>query len=161
MSVVLSMKVVFHCPGCESTQRTEFSEETETVQCHNCDWSRPVPDASVQHGTPGCCLVCGCADLWRQKDFPVSLGIAMVALGAILSTIAFWLVYPMIAIGILMGFALIDLLLFTLMGDILVCYRCSTRHSGKELSDDKFIFDHERAEKYRQEAILLEQATNK
>ncbi len=152
------MKIVFHCPGCETTQRTDFNEEADTVQCHGCDWSRPVASTSVEEGTPTCCLVCGCGDLWRQKDFPVSLGIAMVALGATLSTIAFWYVYPMVAIGILMGFALIDLLLFSFMGDILVCYRCSARHSGQELSNSKFDFDHERAEKYRQEAILLEQA---
>ena len=152
------MKIVFHCPGCETTQRTELLPDAESVVCHECQWSRPVVSASIEDETPTCCLVCGCGDLWRQKDFPVSLGIALVALGATLSTIAWWYYYPLVAIGILMGFALLDLLLFSLMGDILVCYRCSARHAGTETSQGKFDFNHERAEKYRQESILLKQS---
>ncbi len=153
------MKIIFHCPGCETTRRTEFSEEQETVQCDQCQWSRPLASSSIEKGTPICCLICGCTDLWRQKDFPVSLGIMLVALGASLSTIAWWFYYPMLAIGILMCFALLDLLLFSFMKDILVCYHCAARHSGEESQQSKFDFDHETAEKYRQEAIQLKQSS--
>lgn len=98
------------------------------------------------------CLACGCSDLWRQKDFPPLLGLTFVALGALLSTIA-WSFYRIeMALGILMGFALLDLILYALMSDVLVCYRCDARHRRVNLDENHSRFNLELAERYRQEA---------
>jgi hypothetical protein len=96
--------------------------------------------------------------LWRQKDFPQKLGLAMVALGAILSTIAFSLYLPLTALGVLLFFALVDLLLFIFMKDILVCYACHARYRIAELPDDHPRFSLEIAERYRQEGARVEEA---
>lgn len=82
----------------------------------------------------------------------------MVILGAVLSSIAWWYHRPLTALGILMGFALLDLVLFVVMPDVLVCYRCRARHRGAGADSEHGGFDHELAERYRQEQLRLKQA---
>jgi len=110
----------------------------------------------IAQGAPSCCLVCGCNDLWRQKDFSPRLGLLIVALAVLFSTIAIYFYWPVAALAILMGFALLDLLLYLLMPDVLVCYRCGGRH--RHFIDDETHpqFNLELAERYRQEAARLD-----
>ncbi len=82
-----------------------------------------------------------------------------VALGALLSTIAWFYMWLVVAIGILMVFALADLLLYALMNDVLVCYRCNARHRHAIIDEQHARFDLETAERYRQEAIRLNEST--
>ncbi len=108
----------------------------------------------MHDGQPTRCLLCGNPDLWRQKDFPQAAGLLIVALGALSSSLAWYFYRPRLALGILLGFALADLLLFALMPDVLVCYRCQARHSGIDVAG-RPGFDHETAERYRQERLRL------
>jgi hypothetical protein len=147
------MHVAFVCPKCE--RPTVEREPLAGVRCRHCGWARGVPENAAVEARPTECLVCGCGDLWRQKDFPVRLGLLMVGLGALGSTVA-WMYYePLWAIGILMAFALVDLLLFLVMPDVLVCYRCEARHRDAALDESVPHFNLEIAEKYRQEQIRL------
>lgn len=149
------MQLTFVCPKCQRPNRCEVTQPGQTLHCDGCSWSRPIPSGDLTDGKPLRCLVCACDDLWRQKDFPQRLGLAMVGLGALLSTIAWAYYWPKTAIGILMGFALLDLVLYALMSDVLVCYRCGSRHSGTNPDADHPHFDLETAERYRQEAKRL------
>ena len=81
----------------------------------------------------------------------------MVGAGIVLSTMAYALWQPVLALGILMAFALADFLLFLFMRDVLVCYRCGSRHGGFDPSAHA-TFDLEVAERYRQERLRLEAA---
>lgn len=165
------MHVAFRCPACQQPHRTLISHSTTSLRCELCDWSRAV-DSSVSDASspeqqpekedvpPKQCLVCGCQDLWRQKNFPPRVGIAFVAAGAILSTIAWGYYRPLIAIGILMAFAMIDLLLFAFMGDVLACYKCGARHGLAKPDDDLPCFELETAERYRQERLRLAQSAD-
>jgi hypothetical protein len=99
-------------------------------------------------------MVCGNADLWRQKDFPQSLGLVLVAAGALLSSVAWYYHWPRTALGLLMAFALADMLVYMLLPDVLVCYRCQARHHHLEPSTaEHAAFSHETAERYRQEEL--------
>jgi hypothetical protein len=157
------MQVLFQCPSCEQVRRAHVAAGGAALTCEGCHWSRPYRDGDFdqtgldQRG-PRTCLVCGCDDLWRQKDFPQRLGVAMVVLGAVLSTIAFAVYMPLTALGVLLAFALVDLLLFTFMKDVLVCYRCHARYRDAHLEDDHPRFNLETAERYRQEAARLDTA---
>lgn len=82
----------------------------------------------------------------------------MVITGAVLSTIAWYYREPVWAIGILMGFALIDMILFVVMPDVLVCYRCQSRYTGFDDAGPTGHFNLETAERYRQEIIRREQS---
>ena len=63
--------------------------------------------------------------------------------------------YP-VAIGILMGTAVLDLLLYYLVGNVLVCYRCLAQYRDIEHNSVHRPFDLATGERYRQERIRLE-----
>jgi hypothetical protein len=152
------MHVTFQCPECQQLRRAGVAAGVTAVTCDGCHWSRPKREDDPDDAAPQRCLVCGCDDLWRQKDFPQRLGLAMVALGAILSTIAWAYHLPATALGVLLAFALVDLLLFTFMKDVLVCYRCHARYRNVNFRHDHLRFNLETAERYRQETARLEEA---
>lgn len=152
------MQLIFRCPRCSATGRIDDVERLDRVTCAQCDFERPVSPDDLRDGQPARCLACGCEDLWRQKDFNPKFGLMMVGLGILFSTIAWARMEPVIAIGILMGFALIDMALFVLMRDVLVCYRCGARHRHSNPSEEHPKFNLELHERYRQEAIRLEQS---
>ncbi len=151
------MWIVFECPSCHGNNVSEIVAQTEQLRCSSCSWQRPVTEAHRSAAEPAHCLVCGCEDLWRQKDFPQRLGVLMVAAGALLSTIFWWRMEPAWAIGVLLLFALVDGVLYTLMRDVLVCYRCGSRHRHTPLDGRHERFNLETHERYRQEAIRLEE----
>jgi hypothetical protein len=144
--------VTFCCPKCQQTNRLAVVAG-EAVQCAGCGWQRAAgPDDFVQ-GKPVRCLVCGCNDLWRQKNFSSRMGLLIVGAAILFSTIAYALWQPMLALGILMGFALLDALFYLFMRDVSVCYRCAARHTGFEPAGSHVTFDLGVAERYRQERL--------
>jgi len=153
------MHVTFRCPNCDQSQRSGDCRAGGAVRC-GCGWSKPISASDVEGEAPNHCLVCGTLDLWRQKDFPPSLGLLCVAIGAITSSIAWYYHEPVWAIGILMAFALLDMLLFVFMSDVLVCYRCQARHGKVDLTG-RVAYDHGLGERYRQEEIRNQQASSK
>lgn len=154
------MWIVFECPSCHSNNVTEVVAETTALRCGACSWQRPVAETDRTATEPAQCVVCGCGDLWRQKDFPQRVGVLMVAIGALLSTIFWWRMEPAWALGVLLLFALLDGVLYTLMRDVLVCYRCGSRHRHTPFDGRHDRFNLETHERYRQEAIRLEEAAS-
>lgn len=153
------MHVTYRCPQCEQMNRSPPLEgDSAELFCTACEWKRPVSQAAISASCPRECLVCGNQDLWRQKDFPPLLGVACVALGAILSGIAVYFYRPFTAMGILMAFGLLDMVLYLVMPDVMVCYRCQSRHGGVDTSSAE-DFNLELSERYRQEAIRLKQSS--
>lgn len=152
------MQLVYPCPACQAPNIDVITSTQKHMQCGVCDWQKDIPASSLDGEKPRCCLACGNPDLWRQKDFPQGLGLLMVVSAATMSTIAWAYVRPMLAIGILMAFALIDMVLYWLMRDVLVCYRCHAKHRRAQMDDDHPRFNLELAERYRQEDIRLAEA---
>ncbi len=146
------------CPKCDETHRTRISAEEPAVTCASCGYARTLSADDIADGRPQHCLSCGNLDLWRQKDFPQWLGLLMVALGAILSSIAWAYHRPILAMSILAGFAVLDMAFYLLMPDVLVCYRCGARHHVGEAGDRFSTYDHEIGERYRQERLRMEAA---
>ncbi len=83
-----------------------------------------------------------------------------MATAAILSCVAWAYYQPMIAIGVLMVAGLIDMVLYTIMGDMLVCYRCGARHRKTTINDEHARFDLETAERYRQQGLRQREVTH-
>ena len=153
------LQLRFRCPACEQQNRNRITDAAELVRCEHCGWSRNVVPAHLDGHQPRACLVCGCSDLWRQRDFPQRLGLLFVSAQVVLSTIAVAYYRPFLALGILMGFFLIDFVLYAAMPDVLVCYRCGARHRHAQIGDEHPRFNLETHERYRQEAIRLEEST--
>ena len=76
----------------------------------------------------------------------------------ILSTVAMAYMQPELSLGILMVFALADMILYAVMPDRLVCYRCHAQYRRLAGMERVGTFNLEVNERYRQEAIRLKQA---
>lgn len=149
------MYVRFVCPNCDQQNRAMLAGDCERISCTNCEWDRAIVPREEPSGQIQRCVVCGCNDLWRQKDFPQKLGLFLVGLGALLSTLAWAWYMPRTALGVLLAFALVDMLLYTFMKDVLVCYRCHARYGSFDPAAEYPRFNLETAERYRQEAARL------
>jgi hypothetical protein len=152
------MQLIYQCPKCDAPNIEVVSAGTSKLACSYQDWTREITTADIEDDRPKRCLCCGNEDLWRQKDFPQGLGLLMVLTGGILSTIAWAYVEPVWALGILLVFAAIDMILYAVMNDVLVCYRCRARHRKANIHDDHPRFNLELNERYRQEEIRLAEA---
>lgn len=130
------------------------------VECGSCDWKRDEGHADFEGEYCQRCRICGCDDLWRQKDFPPALGLVMVGVAILLSTIAWAYHQPTWALGILMAFALVDMVLYAWMTDMLVCYRCRARHRKTALNEQHTGFNLELSERYVQMKKRQESANN-
>jgi hypothetical protein len=155
------MWIVFECPSCRNSSASEVVAATEQLRCSSCSWQRPVAESNRSATEPASCLVCGCEDLWRQKDFPQRLGVLILAVEVILATYFWARMEPIRTYGVLLFFALLDGVLYTLMRDVLVCYRCKARHRRAPLDGRHERFNLETYERYRQEAIRLEAGSPK
>src|SRR6185369_12109516 len=89
------------------------------------------------------------------KDFPQRLGVALVVFGFVASSIA-WANYQVFwTFAILFITALVDLLLYVLMGESLTCYRCHAQYRGSEEIERHGAFDLETHERHRQMAARM------
>ena len=149
----MSTHIIFQCPVCQKRRITSPEPASGAVNCSECQWKRDEGAGDFKEGNLTRCRICGCEDLWRQKDFPPALGLALVATAAILSCIAYAYYQHVVALGILMAAALIDMLLYSFMGDMLVCYRCGARHRRTTMDEQHPRFDLETAERYRQQDL--------
>ena len=154
------MLISFDCPKCLKPARGELPSASGSLVCGDCGWTRPTEQGSFKNESPKHCVVCGCHDLWRQKDFPQQLGLLIVGLGVVLSTIAIAYMRPGVAMLILMGFGLADWILYAVLPDRLVCYRCHAQYRRVPNRSASEAFDLEVNERYRQEAIRLQQVQN-
>lgn len=152
------MQLVFPCTQCQSTVRATVTDANNVVSCPVCHSERTLRTDVVAAGQPHACVLCGCEDLWRQKDFPPQIGLTIVGIGALASIIAWSQFWPKTALGILMGFALLDFVLYAVMKDVLVCYRCGARHRHTNPGEDHPKFNLEVSERYRQEQMRLNES---
>ena len=162
------MNVTFACPHCQAASRVDFDAETEVIACSHCHAELHVPaaawadepeqpDGSPEHAELCRCLVCPSSDLFLRKDFPQQLGVAIVALGFLASSVA-WFYYQIYwSFGILFAVAGIDVVLYAVMGESLTCYRCGAAYRGLSGLKRHTPFDLSIHERYRQQAARLAQ----
>lgn len=152
------MLISFDCPKCLKPARGEATSASRGVMCTDCGWTKAAVEGDVRGETPTRCLVCGCGDLWRQKDFSSKLGVTIVVIGVAISTWFMMQMQPEWSLGTLMVFALADMVMYAVMRDRLVCYRCHACYRHVPSAEQVAAFDLEVNERYRQEAIRLKQA---
>jgi hypothetical protein len=125
------------------------------LDCPHCPRQIEVPGDAIEGGQIHRCLVCPSDELFLRKDFPQRLGVALVILGFIGSSIA-WAYYMVwLSFAILFATALIDLALYIVMGESLTCYRCHAQYRGFHESPQHVGFNLETHERYRQMAARM------
>ena len=130
------MTVVFGCPGCG--KGIELAPG-ETGTCNKCGSEASLPE---RDGDLKVCLACSCEEVYKHRDFNVKVGIFLIVLGIVL---CLWLVtfWPLVIA------AALDLLLFFMIADVAICYRCKAHHREFTGIDGLPAFDLERHEHYR------------
>ena len=92
------------------------------------------------------CPRCGCRDLFIRKDFPQKLGLSLVIIaGVAFLILAAWRHTFFIGAVILAVAALVDAVIYMLVGRLTVCYRCraefrgpiNPQHDGFELATNE------------------------
>jgi len=149
------MNVTYNCPECQRTVRVVVSGDLASVVCPHCAQAVKIPPNAIAGGRINRCLVCPSTELYARKDFPQRLGVGLVVLGFIGSSIA-WANYQVLwSFAILFGTALVDLVLYVVMGESLTCYRCHAQYRGFEEIERHGGFDLETHERYRQMAARI------
>jgi hypothetical protein len=113
------------------------------------------PTAPVD-GALTACVACANTELYRKKDFPHWLGMSLLALACAAFLVTNYLYRPWWAWGILIGSAALDGLLYLLVGDVVVCYRCAAQHRGFAANPEHGPFELSIGERYRQERLRRE-----
>lgn len=144
------MHLRFACPTCDGPNALTLPGPTAWT-CAGCGVVETLPPMTADH-----CALCGCGDRYRQKDFPQWLGMSLLTVACLLF-FAFAIFYQYaIAWTILLGSAAFDGLVYLLVGDVVICYRCGAQHKGVP-SKGVDPFDLATNERYRQERLRREE----
>ena len=152
------MNVTFICPQCERTTRCELSLEPATLTCTGCQHSQQVTATALNRSDAAeelnRCLICGNGELFVRKNFSQRLGLLIIIVGFSASILTWFYYRIYLTFSILFGTALLDLLLYSIVGNLLQCYRCHSEFRG--LSTENYQhFDLEVHERHRQQAARL------
>jgi hypothetical protein len=146
------MNVTFQCPSCEQAVRSDVASDAAELSCPSCQRQMPLPQDAVSGGKLRRCLVCPSSDLFVRKDFPQRLGVAIVTVGFLLSCVAWHYQYLILTFGILFATAGIDVVLYAIVGESLVCYRCGAEYRLLDGGiEGHGAFNLETHERYRQQ----------
>src|SRR4051795_2388816 len=111
--------VHFLCLHCDARLARESGEPARA--CENCGAASeavaPPEGALIER-----CAACGHGELYFQKDFNRTTGIALVVLGSIFVPWTYGLS--------LLGVTILDYIVWRLVKDVIVCYECQAVHRG-------------------------------
>jgi len=151
------MNVTFRCPHCGQVARVELPAAEQEFGCPNCQVNWPLSQGSEERVSR--CLLCHSTELFVRKDFSQPLGVGIVVIGFITSSVFWYWRMPLWTYAMLFGTALIDVILYLTVGNVLECYRCRAQYRAVRGLDDHQPFDLETHEKHRQQRIRLQQQT--
>jgi hypothetical protein len=149
------MNATYACPACETAVRQQFDADSTTLACPHCGQQVRITAGSIDGERVKRCLACPSSDLYVRKDFPQRIGVLIVAVGIVGSSIAWHYGDLAWTFGILFATALADVALVAVVGNALMCYRCGAQYRGVEKMDAHGPFRLETHEKHRQLAARV------
>jgi hypothetical protein len=152
------MNVTYACPQCGQPARKQVDESTEALVCPHCRQELRIPEGAYHDGRLTRCIVCPSVDLFVRKDFPQRVGVGLVAIGIVGSSAAWYYGNVIATFAILFGTALADFVLYLVVGDALMCYRCHAEYRQLRGLDTHGAFDLETHERHRQLAARLKES---
>jgi hypothetical protein len=125
------------------------------LRCASCRQEIALPPDAFDGDELRRCLVCPSTDLFVRKDFPQRLGVAIVVVGIVGSSIAWGYTYTIATFAILFATALADVVLYLLVPDALMCYRCGAMYRSVPGMGRHGAFNLETHERYRQQSARM------
>ncbi len=146
------MQIRYHCPtdGCVAIIEYEPLESCgATMECPRCHIHHRmrVTNSMRDRQLVDQCAVCGGGELFVRKDFPQRLGVGIVVVFGLAAVYAFTF-SVLVAWSILAAAALIDLLIYAVIGRVTTCYACRAEYRKCPLNADHEGFDLATSEKY-------------
>jgi predicted RNA-binding Zn-ribbon protein involved in translation (DUF1610 family) len=111
--------VAFACRKCGKPIERPFPSDAPPEPCSACGAPVDLDDRAVVDGAITRCPACAGELLYRQRDFRQAVGCIVVLIAALLAPFTYYIS--------LAAAALIDALLYTLAGEVVVCYRIPCR----------------------------------
>lgn len=149
------MNVSYTCQNCGHGNSIALAADQAKITCADCGQTLQVPpEAIVDEGLTRC-LVCPSTDLYVRKNFPQRLGVLIVVVGFAASCVAWYFYMTYLTFAILFATALIDVGLYVIVGDVLMCYRCGAIYRGAAHLERHGAFSLETHERHRQMAARL------
>jgi hypothetical protein len=149
------MNVTFSCPCCQQSARAELAPADANLVCPACQQPITIPQGAFEGEQLCRCLVCPSTDLFVRKDFPQRLGVGLVVLGIVGSSIAWAYSFVVLTFAVLFATALADVLLYLIVPDALMCYRCGAQYRMAPGMNRHGAFSLETHERYRQQAARM------
>ncbi len=133
-------EIAFRCPACQGEAACGLDGRG---RCFGCDAAPrlELPPALVESRLIERCPTCDGAQLYVQRDFNQRAGLALVVVGAVLAP--FTPYYSSLFVA-----AAVDALLYALLPEITVCYRCQAHFRGFRRNPRHTAFDLHIAEQY-------------
>ena len=153
------MNVTYRCTDCGGTTRSEVRPEVELLECLHCNGKIRMAVSSAED-LGRRCVVCPSTELFVRKDFSQRLGVTIIVLGFVASSIAWAYHQSVLSLAILVGTALLDAGLYLVTGNVLTCYRCHSEYRDVPTLEGQPAFNLEVHERYRQQAARLAAAEN-
>jgi len=113
------MSVHYLCTKCEVRLARDADEPPHP--CEHCGTESPVvapPAGAIIER----CAACGHDQLYFQKDFNRATGIAIIVVGAVFAPWTYFLS--------LVGVTILDYIVWRIVKNVIVCYRCQAVHRG-------------------------------
>ena len=133
-------EIAFRCPRCGKEATAGIDGQGRCRSCGE-ETTLPVSAELRESRVVDACPACGSSLLYVQRDFNQKVGLGVVAFGAVLAPFTPYYSSLMVA-------ALIDALLYTLLPEITVCYRCHAHFRGFARNPQHQAFDLHVAEQY-------------
>jgi hypothetical protein len=122
--------VHYLCTQCDARLARESGEAAQP--CERCSTpsavTAPPPETLIAR-----CAACDQDQLYFQKDFNRRTGIALVVIGSVFVPWTYGLS--------LLGVTILDYIVWRLVKDVIVCYRCQAVHRGYPPNPDVKPFD--------------------
>ena len=133
-------EIAFTCPTCGREACAGLDGRGRCASCH-AEAALELSASQREKRVVDTCPVCGCKQLYVQRDFNQRAGLAIVGLGAVFApfTRFYWS---------LIVAALVDAALYAMLPEIAVCYRCQAHFRGFARNPMHEAFDLHLAEQY-------------
>jgi len=133
-------EIAFACSGCKEEVVAAPGAPATCPACAAVT-TLAVPDTLRSGGPVDACPACGGRQLYVQRDFNQKVGLAVVIVGAALAP--FTPFYSSLFVA-----AAIDAVLYAMLPEITVCYRCHAHFRGFARNPAHEAFDLHLAEQY-------------
>ena len=133
-------EIAFACPGCGAETTAGLEGRGRCPSCKQEASLRLTPSIRGARVVDRC-PACDGEQLYVQRDFNQKAGLAIVALGAVLAPFTPYYASLFVA-------AAIDAVLYALLPEITICYRCQAHFRGFAPNPRHQAFDLHLAEQY-------------